>query len=139
MVGSPEATLEWFRQYGGILVSVHCLDEGVDIPAVSHALILASSQNPRQFIQRRGRVLRKAPWKAIAVVHDAIVVPETIKDEPDQLALARAELARALEFADSALNRYAGAELRDIAVRMGIDPGSLSTSGMEEDDDASDE
>jgi superfamily II DNA or RNA helicase len=139
MVGSLGATLEWFRQFGGILVSVHCLDEGVDIPSVSHALILASSQNPRQFIQRRGRVLRKAPWKAIAVVHDAIVVPDSIEDEPDQVALARAELVRALEFARSAINRYAGAELRDIAVRMGIDPNSLSVSGMEEDDDASDD
>jgi superfamily II DNA or RNA helicase len=139
MLGSPEATLDWFQRFGGVLVSVHCLDEGVDIPAVSHALILASSQNPRQFIQRRGRVLRKAPWKAIAVVHDAIVVPDTVEDEPDQIALARAELARALEFAASALNRYAGAELRDIAVRIGLDPDSLTASGMEEDDDASNE
>src|SRR5207253_6734385 len=139
MDSDRDATMDRYNRNGGVLVAIRCLDEGVDIPAVSHALILASSQNPRQFIQRRGRVLRKAPWKAIAVVHDAIVVPETIKDEPDQLALARAELARALEFADSALNRYAGAELRDIAVRMGIDPGSLSASGMEEDDDGSDE
>ena len=60
MSGDREATMAWFRTFGGPLVSIRCLDEGVDIPAVSHALILASSQNPRQFIQRRGQVLRKA-------------------------------------------------------------------------------
>ncbi len=51
------------------------VEEGVDIPAISHAFILASSQNPRQFIQRRGPVLRKSPSKELAVIHDAIVVP----------------------------------------------------------------
>lgn len=61
MLGDREATMEWFLKFGGILVSIKCLDEGVDIPKVSHALILASSQNPRQFIQRRGRVLRIYP------------------------------------------------------------------------------
>jgi superfamily II DNA or RNA helicase len=66
MTGDRDATMSWFRSYGGILVSIRCLDEGVDIPAVSHALILASSQNPRQFIQRRGRVLRRSPGKEIA-------------------------------------------------------------------------
>ncbi len=66
MEGDRDATMSWFREFGGILVSIRCLDEGVDIPDVSHALILASSQNPRQFIQRRGRVLRKAPHKHIA-------------------------------------------------------------------------
>ena len=61
MTGDPASTLKWFRRYGGILLSIRCLDEGVDIPSVSHALILASSQNPREFIQRRGRVLRTDP------------------------------------------------------------------------------
>ena len=75
MTGSRDATMSWFRSFGGPLVSIKCLDEGVDIPVVSHALILASSQNPRQFIQRRGRVLRKVPGKHLAVIHDAIVVP----------------------------------------------------------------
>jgi superfamily II DNA or RNA helicase len=135
MLGDPQGTLRWFRQFGGILVSIRCLDEGVDIPDVSHALILASSQNPRQFIQRRGRVLRIAPGKAMAVVHDVIVVPANLDDEPEQIALAKAELTRALQFADSALNRDGAAELRDVAARMCLDLRTLRSVGMEEDAD----
>lgn len=135
MRGDRGATMDWFRSYGGILVSIRCLDEGVDIPAVSHALILASSQNPRQFIQRRGRVLRQAPGKALAVIHDAIVVPVNAEDEKEQLGLLRAELARSVEFAKHALNRAAAAELREIAVGMGIDPDSFDVAEGEEDDE----
>mgnify|MGYP001470334530 CR=1 FL=1 len=51
-------TLKEFYNKGGILLSIKCLDEGVDIPAADHALILASSSNKREYIQRRGRVLR---------------------------------------------------------------------------------
>lgn len=136
MAGDREATMNWFRSFGGILVSIRCLDEGVDIPAVSHALILASSQNPRQFIQRRGRVLRDAPGKALAVIHDAIVVPVDPEEDSEQLGLLKAELLRSVEFADNALNRMAGAELREIAIRMGISVDSLSgEQGQEEDDE----
>jgi superfamily II DNA or RNA helicase len=132
MKGNPAATLDWLEKFGGVVVSIRCLDEGVDIPSVSHALILASSQNPRQFIQRRGRVLRTSSDKHLAVVHDAIVVPLGAAEEPEQAALARSELARALEFSDSAINRGAGAELREIAHRLGIDPYTLNDSGIEE-------
>jgi superfamily II DNA or RNA helicase len=136
MAGDREATMDWFRSFGGILVSIRCLDEGVDIPAVSHALILASSQNPRQFIQRRGRVLRQAPGKALAVIHDAIVIPVDPEEDSEQLGLLKAELLRSVEFADNALNRMAGAELREIAIRMGISVDSLSgEQGQEEDDE----
>lgn len=134
MVGERDATMEWFRSFGGILVSIRCLDEGVDIPAVSHALILASSQNPRQFIQRRGRVLRQAPGKHIAVIHDALVVPTNIEVEPEQTALLRSELVRAVEFAEHAVNRMAEAELRAIAAEMGIDPETLVQEGNEDDE-----
>ena len=131
MPGDPKATLDWLRRFGGVVVSVRCLDEGVDIPSVSHALILASSQNPRQFIQRRGRVLRRSPNKHFAVVHDAIVVPPHIDAEPEQAALARSELNRAIEFARSALNRDADAELRDIAAEIGLDV-DMEPVGLEE-------
>jgi superfamily II DNA or RNA helicase len=134
MPGDRVATMEWFRKFGGILVSIRCLDEGVDIPAVSHALILASSQNPRQFIQRRGRVLRTAAGKHLAVIHDAIVVPTNLGDEPEQTALLRAELIRAIEFAQHAMNRMAAAELREIAADLGLDFESLTGEGTEEDE-----
>lgn len=132
MKGDQRATLDWFRKFGGVLVSIKCLDEGVDIPTVTHALILASSQNPRQFIQRRGRVLRKAPEKYLAYIHDAIVVPVSMDDEPEQLSLLKSELLRAIEFSNSALNKSAGAELRQIALEMGIDPDEAINAGIEE-------
>ena len=135
MEGDRGATMTWFRSFGGILVSIRCLDEGVDIPDVSHALILASSQNPRQFIQRRGRVLRRAPDKEVAVVHDAIVVPVSACDEPEQISLLKSELVRAIEFGNHAINKGAGAELRDIAISMGIEPDGLLGSGLEEDEE----
>lgn len=134
MTGDRDATMAWFRTFGGILVSIRCLDEGVDIPSVSHALILASSQNPRQFIQRRGRVLRTAPGKTIAVVHDAIVVPIHVDDEPEQAALLQSEMSRAIEFAHTAINKMAAAELRAIAAELGLDTSALEFVGVEEED-----
>ncbi|MHC8441416.1 MAG: DEAD/DEAH box helicase family protein [Candidatus Eutrophobiaceae bacterium] len=135
MSGDRVEALNWFKKFGGVLVSIKCLDEGVDIPAVSHAFILASSQNPRQFIQRRGRVLRKSADKDLAVIHDAIVVPVPVgpESESDQISLLKAELIRALEFADSALNRGAGADLRRIALEMGLEPSREVEAAIEED------
>ena len=135
MEGDRAATMSWFQSFGGILVSIRCLDEGIDIPDVSHALILASSQNPRQFIQRRGRVLRRVPGKQVAIVHDAIVAPVSADDEPEQISLLRSELVRGIGFADRAINKGAGAELRDIAISMGIDPEALLDSGVEGDEE----
>ena len=102
------------------------------IPAIYHALILASSQNPRQFIQRRGRVLRKAPSKFFAVLHDILVVPPNIQEEPTQIAILKSELARAIEFAKTAKNQYATMKLRKIAIKSGIDPEKISKTGFEE-------
>lgn len=132
MEGDREATLDWFKSFGGILVSIKCLDEGVDIPTIDHALILASSQNPRQFIQRRGRVLRKAPDKYLARIHDSIVVPVSLEDEPQQLALLKSEFVRAIEFAEGAINMGAAAELRRIAGQLGFDPDDAIEEGIEE-------
>ena len=137
MEGDRTATMTWFRKFGGILVSIRCLDEGVDIPDVTHAVILASSQNPRQFIQRRGRVLRRATGKQIATVHDAIVTPVSTEEEPEQISLLKSELIRAIEFANHAINKGAGAELRKIAINLGINTESLLESGVEEDEEES--
>ena len=134
MGGDRPAALEWFTSFGGVLVSIKCLDEGIDIPAVSHAFILASSQNPRQFIQRRGRVLRKSPGKHLAVIHDAIVVPVDPETEGDQISLLKAELIRALEFANSALNKGAGARLRQMALAMGLNIDEPADIGIEEEE-----
>ena len=95
MPGDRDATMAWFRTYGGILVSIRCLDEGL-ISLRSRMLRSSSSQNPRQFIQRRGRVLRRTEGKELAVIHDAIVVPVSARDEPEQMSLLQAELIRSV-------------------------------------------
>lgn len=62
------------------LVAIKCLDEGVDIPNVRFAFILASTTNPKEYIQRRGRVLRKSPGKDLAVIYDFITLPYPIDE-----------------------------------------------------------
>ena len=57
------------------LVAMKCLDEGVDVPSTRTAYILASSSNPKEFIQRRGRILRQSSGKEHAEIHDLIAVP----------------------------------------------------------------
>lgn len=94
------------------VIAIRCLDEGVDIPSVKTAYILASSTNPRQFIQRRGRVLRKHPSKKHAEIFDTIVVPpkDVISYESER-SLFRKELNRFAEFANIALNSGEAREL----------------------------
>ena len=105
------------------LVAIRCLDEGVDIPAIETAVILASSGNPRQFIQRRGRVLRPHPNKQRATIFDMIVLPpdlgrETLEIERNFL---RKELTRFVEFADLADNAgEARVRLLDLQRRYGL-------------------
>jgi DNA phosphorothioation system restriction enzyme len=93
------------------LVAIRCLDEGVDVPATETAFILASSSNPRQFVQRRGRILRTHESKEYAVIHDFIVAPPSDIREAESNSifnlernLVRKELHRASTFADSAKN-----------------------------------
>ena len=60
------------------LVAIKCLDEGVNIPGIRTAFILASSTNPKEYVQRRGRVLRKAKGKDYAVIYDFITLPRPL-------------------------------------------------------------
>lgn len=91
------------------IAAIRCLDEGVDIPRTETAYILASTANPRQYIQRRGRVLRRAPGKRYAAIYDFIVVPPdggTLDDAAFNIerGLVRKELERVNEFAASSEN-----------------------------------
>lgn len=61
------------------IVAIRCLDEGIDIPMINNAVILASSSNPRQFIQRRGRILRPYKGKKEANLFDMIVIPPILE------------------------------------------------------------
>jgi superfamily II DNA or RNA helicase len=82
------------------MVAIKCLDEGIDVPACSTAYILASSRDPRQFIQRRGRILRRSPGKDHATIHDFVtVLPAGHHDgEGHARKLIRSELRRVAEF-----------------------------------------
>jgi superfamily II DNA or RNA helicase len=89
------------------LVAVKCLDEGVDVPATKTAIIVASTSNPREFIQRRGRVLRKYPGKSIAIVHDFVVLPPASDGNASKAekAIIEGEFKRVRDFIDTASNK----------------------------------
>lgn len=138
MRGDRVQTLKYFESNGGILVSIRCLDEGVDIPSTTHALILASSKNPREFIQRRGRILRRYPGKYFAELFDAIVMPEKSLDgEEDSSSIIAGEISRAIQFGKWAENPSCIAELKIIAREYGIDYDELKNGGLEDDEEES--
>jgi superfamily II DNA/RNA helicase len=98
-----------------VLLAIDCLDEGVDIPAAQIGIILASSGNPKEFIQRRGRLMRRFPGKTKSRIFDFAVLPDTpptsggidqaggvLQLVPDALRLS--ELRRIGEFAEDAIN-----------------------------------
>ncbi len=104
------------------LVAIRCLDEGVDLPVIKTAFILASSSNPRQFIQRRGRILRPHPSKQVAEIFDFIVLPPSdVMNYDTERGMLRRELARYVEFADLAKNSgKARALIVDLQAKYGL-------------------
>ena len=95
------------------LIAIRCLDEGVDIPQLETAIIMSSGTNPKEFIQRRGRILRNAPGKDFAYIYDFIVMPtlslsdiSTLSSEEKQIEMkiVAREFERVKEFADLAEN-----------------------------------
>ena len=101
-----------------VLTSMKCLDEGVDVPRSEMAIFCASTGNPRQFIQRRGRILRVHKDKYHAIIHDLVVAPlinsasESFRMERNML---ENELKRVRDFAGLSENAdYALIELNDI-------------------------
>ena len=137
MIGDKETTLDYFTTLGGILVAIKCLDEGIDIPAIDHALILASSKNPREFIQRRGRVLRKTPEKFAAEIHDIIVIPDACNREIENCSFVKTELSRAIQFAEMSMNNAVKLQLRSLAFDYDLNPDDLlnnvETESIEDD------
>jgi len=91
------------------LVAMKCLDEGVDVPATKRAILMSNSGNPKQFIQRRGRVLRRAEEKEKSIIYDMFVVP-TMTPDNDIPAVEKTILERELdrfeEFAENAINKH---------------------------------
>lgn len=92
------------------LVAIKCLDEGMNIPGIETAFILASSTNPKEYIQRRGRVLRKAPGKQYAKIYDFITLPRPLDEYSFQssiqaeLSLVKREVERMRDFQELSEN-----------------------------------
>lgn len=107
-----------------VLTSMKCLDEGVDVPRSELAIFCSSTGNPRQFIQRRGRVLRTHPDKHMAELHDLVVAPEVSYNSSSyrmEQSLLRSELIRVNNFALLSENpSYSEMELRDVMEHYGL-------------------
>ncbi len=94
------------------VVAIRCLDEGIDLPDLLMGFLLASSTNPRQFIQRRGRLLRNSPGKARAAIYDFIVSPPDYGGSQDddafnmERSFFKRELTRIVEFCRMAENGH---------------------------------
>lgn len=91
-----------------VLVAMKCLDEGVDVPAARTAVLMCSSGNPREYIQRIGRVIRRYPRKTVATIYDIVVAPSFGKFPPDLRKVERKifekELVRCRDIAGIAEN-----------------------------------
>ena len=107
-----------------VLTSMKCLDEGVDVPRSELAIFCASTGNPRQFIQRRGRVLRQHPDKHMAEIHDLVVAPEvsaTSSGYKMEQALLKNELLRVKNFSILSENQsYSQMELKSVMEHYGL-------------------
>jgi superfamily II DNA or RNA helicase len=126
-IGATKDRPEILRQFEtgeiGVLTSMKCLDEGIDVPKTSTAVFCASTGNSRQFVQRRGRVLRRAPGKERAEVFDMVVIPAPGQWMDDrqmrvERSLLQSELRRVHEFANLAENRYEALGILDPVCRQ---------------------
>ena len=95
------------------LVAIKCLDEGVNIPSIKTAFILASTTNPKEYIQRRGRVLRKYPGKEFAEIYDFVTLPRpldetinlTYEEIKSEKTMVKNEVERMKEFNRLAMSK----------------------------------
>ena len=124
-IKNREAILDQFAKGEiEVLTSMKCLDEGVDVPRSELAIFCASTGNPRQFIQRRGRILRKHEDKHMAIIHDLVVAPiidSTSESYNMERNLLKNELLRVRNFATLSENAdYAYNELEEIIHYYGL-------------------
>lgn len=115
-----------------VLLSMKCLDEGVDIPRAEVAIFCSSTGNPRQFIQRRGRILRKHTEKHMATVYDMVVIPNfsSFSHTQDHFKLEKnlikGELERVIHFASMSENSYEAYDVfNDVCKHYGINIHAL--------------
>lgn len=115
------------KQYGGIsqreylvkkfdegfykaLVAIRCLDEGVDVPSADKVIIMSSSNNPKEYIQRKGRVLRRFEDKTKAKIYDMAVIQSDYSGELIK-SITDAEEKRIMDFINLCENPDEGMEL----------------------------
>jgi superfamily II DNA or RNA helicase len=114
------------------LVAIRCLDEGVDVPSIKTAFIMASTANPRQHIQRRGRLLRKHSGKKYALIYDFLVLPSLPQAGDKAISsLVRTELKRAYEFGMLARN---SGEATKLILDWGLEYGVTVFDGINNED-----
>ena len=102
------------------IVAIKCLDEGVNIPAIQYAFIMASTTDPKEFIQRRGRVLRRIEGKEFACIYDFVTVPNGGSEKGKNLV--ETELKRVYEFSILSKNKEENNKLiEELASEYGID------------------
>lgn len=115
--------------------AIRCLDEGINIPSIKSALILSSNDDYREFVQRRGRILRKCNGKDTATIYDVIVLPSN-----DMQIWAKIELRRFLEYAKLSINwSETEAELMALCDRYGLSLEDIDVYDYEDMEDALDE
>lgn len=101
------------------IVAIRCLDEGINIPGIKTAFILASSTNPKEYIQRRGRVLRRAEGKDFAYIYDFVTLPKSLdgpkvgEQDGYEISLIKREFQRVEEFAAASENYSDSMKLLD--------------------------
>lgn len=125
------------------IAAIKCLDEGMNVPGIRTAFILASSTNPKEYIQRRGRVLRKAPGKEYAEIYDFVTLPRDIDDvgalsteeKKGDLTLVKNEIRRMKEFSRVAKNPVEASDLIwDLQSAYGITDEDISKMGDGDDE-----
>ena len=114
------------------LVAIRCLDEGINIPSVKGALILSSNDDYREFVQRRGRILRLYPDKEYANIYDVLVMPSYMTP-----GMAAIELRRFYEYARLSLNADTNMEILEEQLNLyGLSYDAINLfEGVEEDMD----
>ena len=109
-----------------ILFAMKMLDEGVDVPRAEVGIFASSTGNPRQFIQRRGRLLRKHKDKAYSTIYDMVVIPKLNCSNNEffniEKNLVQGELTRVAYFASLSMNFYDSKEaLIDVCEKYNLD------------------
>lgn len=123
------------KQEISALAAIRCLDEGINIPSIKSALILSSNDDYREFVQRRGRILRTYGDKKFANIYDVVVLPNY-----DMQGWAKVELRRFREYARLALNwSELEPELNSYLNRYGLDMESVDVYDYDEMEETIDE